>query len=101
MDSSITTATETGGGLLLASFGSGDTGGRLQARARGTARNQSASAAEVRALRSRITRQGTAGNSAAARERRRLLQEIADNTNSRGNIRRGVLADIAADLADL
>lgn len=97
MDISITAATKEGSGLVLASFGSGDTGGRLQSRARGTARNQNASAAETRALRSRIQR--SQNGSAAAR--RRLLQEIADNTKSNGTIRRGVLADIASDLDDL
>lgn len=99
MVTSITAATTEGGGRLLASFGSGDsTGeGRLNRRARGSARNQNASAAEVRAVRSRINRmQGI-----SQRRRRQLLREIDDNANTRGNIRRGILADIRAGLDEL
>lgn len=93
---SVIPATPSGGDGIVVSFGSGDTGGRLQARARGTARNQNASASEVRALQSRIRRGD--GNAAA---RRRLIREIDDNRRPNGSIRRGILADIAADFADL
>lgn len=97
----IATATEGGG--EFASFGSGDSGGRLQARATGRARTGNASAGEVRAVRSRINRElaGLNPRSGGARKRRALLQEIADNASGRGNVRRGVLADIASELADL
>ncbi len=99
MVTSITAATTEGGGRLLASFGSGDTTGegRLGRRARGSARNQNASRAEVRAVRTRINRlQGI-----SARRRRQLLQEIQDNSRSNGSIRRGILADIRAGLDEL
>lgn len=91
----ISPATPSGGGLIV-SFGSGDSGGRLQARARGSARNANASAAEVRALRARINRSGL-----SAARRRQLIQEIQDNARGNGSIRRGILSDIASDFADL
>jgi hypothetical protein len=95
MEFSIAAATESGGGVRVASFGSGNEGGRLQA-VRGAGRNQSASPARVRAVRSQINRA-----SITRAQRRRLLQEIDDNTTRRGNIRTGILADIQADLRDL
>lgn len=103
MDFSITAATIEGGGPMLVSFGSGNEGGRLQARARGRARVGNASPAEVRSVRARANRIANAAGprSRQRREARRILQEIQDNTTNRGRIRRGVLADIAADLADL
>jgi hypothetical protein len=91
---SIVPATPSGGDALV-SFGSGNEGGRLQARARGTARNANASAAEVRALRSRINRSGL-----SAARKRRLIQEIQDNARGNGSIRRGILSHIASDFAD-
>jgi hypothetical protein len=93
---SISPATLAVGGDAVVSFGSGDSGGRLQARARGTARNQNASSAEVRSARSRIRR-----SDISTRERRRLLDEIDLNTRRNGSIRRGILADIDAELRDL
>lgn len=97
----FSTAATEGGGATVASFGSGNEGGRLQARATGSARRGNASAAEVRAVAARIRREGVTGRSAAARARRALLDQIDANRSGRGNIRRGILADIAADLADL
>lgn len=88
MDNSIITATESGGGLMLASFGSGDEGGNLQRRAQGRARTQNASAGEVRAVRTAINR-----SNLSARRKRLLAQEIQDNS-TRNGIRRGLLADI-------
>ena len=96
MFSDINTATE-GGGVVFASYGSGDSAGRTQASAaRGNA-NANASARQVSSARSRISR---AGISASAR--RRLLQEIDDNRRGRaGNIRARVLGNILDDLNDL
>lgn len=98
MSELIATAIEGGGSV--ASFGSGESGGRLQARhgrATGAARRANASTSEVRAQRSVINR--ATGISRA--QRRRLLQEIDDNRNARGNIRRSVLSDIADSLREL
>lgn len=95
MFENIITATD-GGGATVASFGSGDTGGRTQARARAGNANANASARQVSAARGRISR---AGISASAR--RRLLQEIDDNRRGRGGIRARVLANILDDLNDL
>jgi hypothetical protein len=89
-------ATPSGGSGIVVSFGAGDSGGRLEARARGSARNANASSNEVRALRSRITRSGI-----SAARRRALIREIDDNRRGNGSIRRGILADIAADFRDL
>ena len=97
METSITTATnEVGGGLVLASFGSGDSGGRTQASARRGNANANASARQVSSARSRINRSGL-----SARRRRQLLQEIDDNRRGRGgNVRARVLADILDSLND-
>ena len=92
---SISPATLAVGGDVV-SFGSGDSGGRLQARSRGTARNANASSAEVRSLRSRINRANI-----NARDRRQLLGDIDANTRRNGSIRRGTLAGIDADLREL
>lgn len=94
------TATLTEGGALVASFGSGDAGGRTQAIARGQ-RSLASGAGQVRALRSRINRAGTTGRSAAARERRALLARLdaAAPRRAGGTPRLGALADIADALA--
>lgn len=99
----IHTATGTGGGGVLASFGSGEPTGRLRASADRGRANQNASTGQVRSLRSMINRDmgGLNTRSAAYRQRRALLQEIDDNTNNRGNIRMRVLADIRDSLDDL
>ena len=94
------TATLTEGGALVASFGSGDSGGRTQAIARGQ-RSRSSGAGQVSALRGRIRRSGVEGRSAAARERRALLARL-DAAASGGRNRTprlGALADIADALA--
>jgi hypothetical protein len=98
METSITTATnEVGGGLVLASFGSGDSGGRTQASARRGNANANASARQVSSARSRISRNTTL----SARRRRQLLQEIDDNRRGRaGGVRARVLADILDSLND-
>lgn len=92
----FTPATLTEGGDTVVSFGSGDNAGRLQTRARGSVRNQSASPRAVSALRSRINR----ANITRA-ERRNLLSQIDANASRRGNVRTGTLASIDADLRDL
>lgn len=102
MNTLFITATESGGDTV-ASFGSGNEAGTsLQRRAKGPAKNATASPREVAALRRRISASGITGNSKAARARKALLQEIVDNSGRKGGgIRRGTLASIAADFADL
>lgn len=95
MLSSIIPANLSGGDTVL-SFGSGDSGGRTQARGRGRAGAANASSREVSSLRSRLNRANI-----PARDRRQLLSDIDANRNARGNISRRMLAQIDADLRDL
>lgn len=93
---SVVPASLEGGGGVVVSYGSGDSGGRLNRAAAGRGSTRTASSARVRAVRSEINRSGL-----SQRRRRQLLQEIDDNRNARGNIRTGVLRDILADFRDL
>jgi hypothetical protein len=84
-----------GGGDVVVSFGSGDTSGsgRLGRRVGNNSGSRvgrsNASSREVAAVRRQINNSG-----ASARRRRAALQELQDNANRRGNIKRGVLRDI-------
>lgn len=100
MDSSIATATNSGGGTVV-SFGSGNRGGRTQASARGRAGSTNASRAQITSLRARINRGGTTGRSRAARERRALLARLDAAASRQGNVRRRVLSQIADALRDI
>lgn len=100
MDSSMTTATNSGGGAVV-SFGSGDRRGRTQRSAVGRGGQRNASRNQVSSLRSRISRGGTTGPSTAARQRRALLKRLDAAANARGNINRRSLASIDSDLRAL
>jgi hypothetical protein len=95
MEKFITAATEGGG--VFASFGSGDTAGRTQASARGSAGRTKASPAQVRAARAAINR-----SNLTRANKRQLLSDIDENSSGRTRTpSRRVLANILDDLNDL
>ena len=93
----IAAATPDVGGGTVVSFGSGDSGGRLAASARGRGGRNNAGTGQVRSVRNEINR-----SNLSARRKRQLLQEIDDNRNPRtGNINRGILRDILEEFREL